>query len=234
MPPSPAPSHHTACTSWSPGATPTGEALWCRRSAIAGGSADFSGVDLAGSYDHLRAFASDAVATLGGRVDVLVNNAGVYPVGPTEALSDADLDRMLAVNVRAPHVLVAALAPAMAERGAGVVVNVGSWMGQVGTPAAAAYSATKAAVEHLTRCWAAEYGPRGVRVNTVSPGVTLTPGNEAYRSVLDAMTAATPAGAVVAPEDIASAVAFLAGDGARMLHGAALGVDGGIAATRMG
>ena len=96
------------------------------------------------------------------------------------------------------------------------------------------YTATKAAAEQLTRGWAAEYGPRGVRVNTVAPGVTLTPGNEAYRPVLDAMAAATPAGVVVRPEDVARAVVFLASDDASMIHGVTLYVDGGLSATRMG
>jgi NAD(P)-dependent dehydrogenase (short-subunit alcohol dehydrogenase family) len=200
----------------------------------AGGRADFVAADLSGSYEQLRAFAAQATHTLGGRVDILVNNAGIYPATPTDALRDTDLERMLAVNVRAPHVLVAAMAPAMAGRGSGAVVNVGSWMARTGTPYAAMYGATKAADEQLTRSWAAEYGPRGVRVNTVAPGATLTPGNEGARAELDAMTATTPAGVVVRPEDIAKGVLYLVSDDAAMVHGITLDVDGGISATRMG
>lgn len=198
----------------------------------AGGTARFVSADLGRSYAEVRAFAAAATAALGGRVDILVNSAGIYPATLTEQLPDADLDAMLAVNVRAPHVLVAALAPPMAERGSGAIVNIGSWMAQVGIPYAAMYSGTKAAGEQLTRSWAAEYGPRGVRVNTVAPGATLTPGNEAARAVLDAMTAGTPAGVVVQPDDIAQAVLYLASDDARMVHGITLHVDGGISATR--
>jgi NAD(P)-dependent dehydrogenase (short-subunit alcohol dehydrogenase family) len=199
----------------------------------AGGRADVVEADLAGTYAQLRAFAAEATSTLGGRVDILVNNAGLYPATLTEDLPDADLDAMLAVNIRAPHVLVAALAPAMAERGSGVIVNIGSWMAQVGSPFAAMYTATKAADEQLTRSWAAEYGPRGVRVNTVAPGATLTPGNEAARAVLDAMTATTPAGVVIRPDDIAKGVLYLASDDAAMIHGITLYIDGGISATRL-
>jgi NAD(P)-dependent dehydrogenase (short-subunit alcohol dehydrogenase family) len=199
----------------------------------AGGRAEVVAADLAGAYAQLREFATTATAALGGRVDILVNNAGIYPATRTEDLSDGDLDAMLAVNVRAPHVLVAALAPAMAERGAGVIVNIGSWMARVGSPYAAMYTATKAADEQLTRSWAAEYGPRGVRVNTVAPGATLTPGNEAARAVLDALTAATPAGVVVQPDDIAKAVRYLVSDDAAMVHGSTLDVDGGISSTRL-
>lgn len=200
----------------------------------AGGTAVFVPADLAGSYADLRDHASAATDALGGRVDILVNNAGIYPATLTEQLADADLDAMLAVNVRTPHVLVAALAPAMAERGSGSIVTIGSWMARVGSPFAAMYSATKAAAEQLTRSWAAEYGPRGVRVNTVAPGATLTPGNEAHRASLDAMTATTPAGVVVQPEDVAKGVLYLAGDDAAMVHGITLYVDGGISATRLG
>lgn len=197
-----------------------------------GGKADFVAVDLAGPYAELRAFAATATAALGGRIDVLVNNAGIYPATSTPELPDRDLDAMLAVNVRAPHVLVAEIAPAMAERGRGAIVTIGSWMGRVGNPFAAMYTATKAADEQLTRAWAAEFGPRGVRVNTVAPGVTRTAGNASSGAVLDAMAATTPAGVVVRPEDIAAAVAFVASDEASMIHGIVLPVDGGIGATR--
>jgi NAD(P)-dependent dehydrogenase (short-subunit alcohol dehydrogenase family) len=198
----------------------------------AGGRAEFVTADLAGTYGQLRAFAAEATAVLGGRVDILVNNAGLYPATATADLPDGDLDAMLAVNIRAPHVLAGAIAPAMAERGSGVIVNIGSWMAQVGSPFAAMYTATKAADEQLTRSWAAEYGPRGVRVNAVAPGATLTPGNEAHRAMLDAMTAATPAGVVIQPDDIAQAVLYLASDATAMVHGITLYVDGGISATR--
>ena len=182
----------------------------------------------------VRALAHAAAEALGGRVDLLVNNAGVYPVGPTEALSDADLDALLATNVRAPHVLVAELAPGMAQRGNGAVVNVGSWMARVGTPFGAMYTATKAAIEQLTRNWAAEYGPRGVRVNTVAPGVTSTPGNAHAAEILDAMTATTVAGRPVRPIDVAWAVRWLASDEAAFVHGTTVDVDGGISHTRLG
>lgn len=208
-----------------------GEAV-VREIVADGGRADFLAADLAGSYAGLRTFAADATALLGGRVDILVNNAGVYPVDATHELADGELDRMLAINIRAPHVLVAALAPAMAERGSGAVVTVGSWMAQVGSPFGAMYTATKAADEQLTRSWAAEYGPRGVRFNAVAPGVTATGGNAAFRSVLDQMAATTPAGVVVQPEDVARGVLYLVSDDAAMVHGITLYVDGGISVTR--
>ena len=202
--------------------------------ADAGGRAVFVAADLGGPYDAVRAFAASAADALGGRVDVLVNNAGVYPATLTPDLPDTDLDAMLATNVRSPHVLVGAIAPAMAGRGSGVIVTVGSWMARVGSPYAAMYTATKAAAEQLTRSWAAEFGPRGVRAVTVSPGATLTPGNEAARAELDRLTAATPGGRVVRPEEVAAAVVFAASDEAAMIQGTILDVDGGISATKMG
>jgi NAD(P)-dependent dehydrogenase (short-subunit alcohol dehydrogenase family) len=198
----------------------------------AGGRSDFLAVDLAGSYEQIRSFAAEATSLLGGRVDILVNSAGIYPATLTADLPDADLDTMLAVNVRAPHVLVAALAGGMAEHHTGAIVNIGSWMARIGNPFAAMYTATKAAVEQLTRAWAAEYGPQGVRVNTLAPGATLTPGNESSRVVLDQMAAGTPAGVLVQPDDIARGVVFLVSDDAAMIHGITLDIDGGISSTR--
>jgi NAD(P)-dependent dehydrogenase (short-subunit alcohol dehydrogenase family) len=199
----------------------------------AGGRADFVPADLAGDAAAVRDFAARATSAAGGRVDILVNNAGIYPATLTPDLPDDDLDAMLAVNIRAPHVLVAEIAPGMVERGGGVIVTIGSWMASVGSPFAALYTATKAADEQLTRAWAAEFGPRGVRVNAVAPGVTLTPGNEKDLPVIERMTATTPAGRPVSPDDIAVAVAFIASDEARMIHGTTLYVDGGITATRL-
>ena len=200
----------------------------------AGGTAHALSLDLAGPYADLRRFTSEATDLLGGRVDVLVNNAGIYPVGPTEDVADADLDALLAVNVRAPHVLVGALAPAMAERGDGVVVNIGSWMARVGVPAMALYPATKAALEQLTRGWAAEYGPRGVRVVGVAPGATSTRGNADYPEAMEFLARQTPAGVPVRPVDVAYAVRFVVSDEGRFVQGSSLDVDGGITGVRLG
>jgi NAD(P)-dependent dehydrogenase (short-subunit alcohol dehydrogenase family) len=200
----------------------------------AGGSALALPADLAGGYDDIRSFARRATEALGGHVDILVNNAGVYPVVPTAMLPDDALDSVLLTNIRAPHVLVAELAPAMAERGTGSIVNIGSWMSRVGIPAGAMYTASKAAIEQMTRTWAAEFGPRGVNVNTVAPGATATPGNADQTAALDEMAAHTIAGVPVRPVDIAYAVRFLVSDEASFAHGTVLDIDGGIANTSIG
>lgn len=204
------------------------------RIAAAGGHAHAVTADLSADADTIRAFAAAATEALGGRVDILVNNAGVYPVVPTAMLSDSDLDAVLSTNIRAPHVLVAALAPAMAERGSGAVVNIGSWMSRVGIPAGAAYTASKAALEQMTRTWSAEFGPSGVNVNTVAPGATATPGNADAADALAAMTKDTVAGMPVRPVDVAYAVRFLVSPQASFVHGTVLDVDGGIANARLG
>ena len=199
----------------------------------AGGVAHPLTVDLAAHPAELRAFAVDALAALGGRVDILVNNAGIYPMGATEAISDDDLTAILNTNIRAPHALVAAFAPGMAERGHGAIVNVGSWTARAGVPFTGIYAASKAALEQLTRSWAAEYGPRGIRVNTVSPGVTATPGNESSSEIIAAIAGATAAGSPVRPVDIGYAVRFAVSEEAFFLHGSTIDVDGGITHTRI-
>lgn len=198
----------------------------------AGGSAAFVNGDLAASPADLRALAAAWTTALDGRVDILVHNAALCPAVDTVSLTDADLEATLAVNVRAPHVLTAALAPAMAERGTGAIVVIGSWMATVGHAFVGLYSATKAAEAQLARSWAAEFGPQGVRVNTVAPGATRTPINDSSSDVISQMTAGIPAQRPGRPEEIASAIAWVVSDEAAYLHGATIPVDGGITATR--
>lgn len=200
--------------------------------AAASGRALFVPSDLTAAPDELRAFAAAATEAVGGRLDAVVHNAALCPPVDTLSLTDADLEATLAVNVRAPHVLTAALAPAMTGRGSGGIVIIGSWMAHVGHAFVGLYSATKAAEIQLARSWAAEFGPRGVRVNTVSPGATRTPINAGAGDVLTQMTAATPAGRPGTPEEIAAAVTWVLSDDAGYLHGAELAVDGGITSTR--
>ncbi|MGT2425076.1 SDR family NAD(P)-dependent oxidoreductase [Amnibacterium kyonggiense] len=192
----------------------------------AGGRADFVAADLADA-DGARALAARAVELGGGHVDVLVNSAGIFPFGPTAQTTQADLEQVLAVNVAAPYFLVAALAPAMAERGGGAIVNVTTMVAEFGAAGMGLYGASKAALVLLTKSWAAEFGPAGVRVNAVSPGPTRTEGTAAMGEALDQLAAAGPAGRPGQPEEIADAIVFLAGGGAAFIHGAVLPVDGG-------
>jgi NAD(P)-dependent dehydrogenase (short-subunit alcohol dehydrogenase family) len=135
-----------------------------------GGEARFAAADLS-TADGVRALAAAA-----GPVDIVVNNAAMLITPqPTADVSEDVIDRALAINVRAAFLLTGLLAPAMVERGSGAIVNVGSINGLVGMAHSALYSATKAAIHSLTKSWAAEYGPAGVRVNTVAPGPTVTP-----------------------------------------------------------
>ncbi len=120
----------------------------------------------------------------------------------------------------------------MAERSDGAIVVIGSWMAHVGHPIVGLYSATKAAEIQLARSWSAEFGPSGVRVNTVSPGATRTPINADSGDVIARMTAGIPAQRPGTPDEIAAAVAWLLSDQATYLHGAEIPVDGGITATR--
>jgi NAD(P)-dependent dehydrogenase (short-subunit alcohol dehydrogenase family) len=196
-----------------------------------GGSADFLTADLTDASSCI-ALATEAVAVT-GRVDILINNAAIGVFGSTEAIAESDFDACYAVNVKAPFYLVGALAPAMAARGEGVIVNVSTMVASFGTAGSAVYASSKAALNHLTKCWAAEYGPRGVRVNAVAPGPTLTDNALAQfgEDGLTKMMRQAPARRPAAPDEIASTVAFLAGEEASFIHGAILPADGGRTAS---
>ncbi|MFG1909545.1 SDR family NAD(P)-dependent oxidoreductase [Kribbella sp. NPDC048928] len=192
----------------------------------AGGTADFVQADLA-ELDSVRSLAKQAIELGGGHVDVLVNNAGIFPFGPTAEVADTDFDAVYAVNVRAPFYLVAELAPLMAARGSGAIVNVTTVVAYVGMSGMAAYGSSKAAVELLTRSWAAEFGAAGVRVNAVSPGPTRTEGTAVMGEGLDNLASTTPLRRVGTPDEIAAGIVFLASDAASLIHGATLPIDGG-------
>src|SRR5258707_12200499 len=191
----------------------------------AGGRGDFVYAHLDGSAQASRDLAAQAARALGGRIDVLVNNAGIFPGPGTAATDEATFDEVYAVNVKAPFFLTAAIAPAMAERGSGAIINLGSWIARLGIPVGALYSSTKGAMETLTRAWAAEFGPAGVRVNAISPGVVHEP--VSTEGLGDLMMRGTPANASGSPEAIALAAVYLASDEAAFVHGTVLDVDGG-------
>lgn len=165
------------------------------------------------------------LAEQAGAVDILVNNAGVSRFGPTADLEPETFDRLFAANVRAPYFLVAALAPKMAARGSGSIINLGSMVGQIGLAGSAAYSATKASMAAMTRCWAAEFSPAGVRVNAIAPGPVFTGGAAPDR--IEALGATTIMGRAGRPAEIAEVIAFLASAKASYITGAVIAADGG-------
>jgi len=167
-----------------------------------------------------------------GAVDVLVNNAATAARLDTVDTDAALVDEMLAVNVRAPLLLIGALVPSMIERGGGAVVNVSSVSGVIGTPRRAAYAASKGALDAMTRSLAIELGPKGIRVNAVAPGVVdtaLWTKNKAIPGVVEGIEQQTPLRRWADAEDIADVIVFLASDAARMVTGETISADGGMA-----
>jgi len=196
----------------------------------AGGEADFISSDLRDA-SSAREVARRAAELGDGHVDILINNAGIYPFGPTHETTEEMFERVYALNVKAPYFLVAELAPRMAKKGKGAIVNLSTMVADYGAPGMSLYGSSKAAINLLTKVWAAEYGPSGVRVNAVSPGPTRTEGTKAMGEGLEKLAAEAPAGRPAAPDEIAEAIVFLATDRASFIHGAKLAVDGGRSAV---
>ena len=184
-----------------------------------GGKARFVAADL-GDPAQL-----DDLVGHAGPIDVLVNNAGFSWFGPTADLDVATFDRLFTANVRAPYFLVAALAPEMAARGSGSIVNIASMAGEIGLAGGAAYGATKATLASMTRSWAAEFSPAGVRVNAIVAGPVLTAGAAPER--IEALGATTLLSRAAQPGEIAEVIAFLASPKSSYVTGAVFAADGG-------
>jgi NAD(P)-dependent dehydrogenase (short-subunit alcohol dehydrogenase family) len=192
----------------------------------AGGKADFVSSDLRDA-SSVRKVARRAVELAKGNVDILINNAGIFPFGPTHEMTEEVFDSVYSLNVKAPYFLVAELAPLMAKRGKGAIVNVSTMVADYGAAGMSLYGSSKAAINLLTKAWTAEYGPSGVRVNTVSPGPTRTEGTQEMGEGVEQLAAQAPAGRPATADEIAEAIVFLATDRASFIHGAQLAVDGG-------
>jgi NAD(P)-dependent dehydrogenase (short-subunit alcohol dehydrogenase family) len=197
-----------------------------------GGRADFVPVDFSDGPEAAIGLAAQAGDVVGGRLDILVNNVAtlVFP-SPTADVTADEIAAAFAVSVTTPFLLTGLLAPKMAERGDGAVVNIGSISGTAGAAGSALYGATKASVHMLTKAWAAEYGPSGVRVNAVAPGPIATERIAEFGESVAPILARVPSHRMSTVDEVASAVVFLAGPGATNIHGAILAVDGGLAAV---
>ncbi|WP_237321756.1 SDR family oxidoreductase [Streptomyces sp. JJ36] len=197
------------------------------RITAAGGTARAIRADAAEAEDVREAVRSAVAAP--GRLDILVNNAGAGVLGPIGDLALADVDRVLAVNVRGAFLTAQAAAAHLADGGR--VIGIGSCMTERAPfPGGTLYATSKAALTGLTKALARELGPRGITVNVVQPGPTDTGMNPADGPHAEGQRALTALGRYAAPEEIAATVAHLAGDGGAYITGAAVPVDGGHAA----
>ncbi|GAA4266019.1 SDR family oxidoreductase [Frondihabitans peucedani] len=168
------------------------------------------------------------LARRAGDVTILVNNAATIEAGSTSSITDDGFDAMFAVNVKAAHQLVAELQPGMARAQRGSIVNISSIGAKLGTPGRAAYAASKAALESLTRSWGVEFASDGITVNAVAPGPLLNPRLRAAGGAAIAAAGSTvPAGRPVRTREVADVVVFLASQKARYATGSTLALDGG-------
>jgi 3-oxoacyl-[acyl-carrier protein] reductase len=172
----------------------------------------------------------DAAITAYGRLDILVNNSGVYAFAPLEDVNEADYRTMFDVNVLGLLLVTQAAAPHMGEGGS--IINIGSVVTAISPPTSVVYTATKGAVEAITGVLANELGPRKIRVNSVNPSLTATEGTHSAGMLASDFEAGivtqTPLGRLGQPQDIADVVAFVASDDARWLTGEVIKAGGGL------
>lgn len=171
---------------------------------------------------------ADAAREAFGGVDVLVNNAGVFHYGSPEETTAQMVDEALDVHVRFPYLLTAQVLPVMREGGS--ILFVGTNLAHYGMPGTSIYAAAKGAVEALARTLAVELGPRRIRVNAISPGLTRTPmtaGITENEEAASAAVQASPVGRLGTPEELADAMAFLCDPASGYVNGVSLIVDGG-------
>ncbi|SRR6266403_52570 len=201
----------------------------------AGGSAAGRVADVTKSAD-LNALVANVIAEF-GRIDVLINSAGIFAPTPVGSASEEDVDRMIAVNLKGTFMAIDAVVPAMKQQRSGKIVSIASVAGFMGIGSYAIYCATKAGVISMTRTLACELAPHGINVNAVAPGNTATPMNENLRTLpgfkptLTAMAARTPSGNTFSSaEDMARMAVFLATNEARSMHGSTVLMDEGFSA----
>ncbi|UJL29734.1 SDR family oxidoreductase [Mycolicibacterium vanbaalenii] len=197
-----------------------------------GGRAVFVPVDFAAGPSTVTGFVVTATEAVGGRLDILVNNvATLVQPAPTADVTAEEITTAFGVSVATPFLLTGLIAPAMVQRGDGAIVNIGSISGIIGAAGSALYGATKASVHLLTKAWAAEYGPSGVRVNAVAPGPIATERTREFGDAIAPVLARVPSHRMSTVAEVASAVVFLAGPEAANIHGTILSVDGGATAV---
>lgn len=165
------------------------------------------------------------------RLDILVNNAGIAPENPAENVREADFDSTLAVNLKGTFFASQAAGRVMIRQKSGVIINMSSQAGFVALPTESVYCMTKAAIAHLTKCLAIEWGKYHIRVNAVAPTFILTPGTEDFlsdpRHLTDTVDRIAALHRIGQPMEVASAVLFLASPAASLITGETLLIDGG-------
>jgi NAD(P)-dependent dehydrogenase (short-subunit alcohol dehydrogenase family) len=177
------------------------------------------------------ASAVDQAVGAAGRIDILVNNAGLGPENAAEDVSEADFDFTCAVNLKGTFFVSQAVGQVMIRQGGGTIVNLGSQAGEVALPGESVYCMTKAAIHHLTRCLAVEWGVHNITVNAVAPTFIVTPGTAPaledpvfHADVLERIAGLHRVGE---PMDVAGAVVFLASPAAALITGHTMLIDGG-------